>query len=215
MPIAMQLQWEQLWGVMDGYRKMLSDNDRFSQPWQIVDRYKNVTRDNMPDNETITSFADRVVELFEMVNEEKGGLKKVKNNVMVYQIPIEQPASVLPLYSIAEQKRSLQTEFEQQIEEDLVSGDREERARAAYLAVCLDMDVGLRKSNKKEWKQACYDLSGYWKIMNNIFFGDFKGLAQFRSKFQSAGFVSLPKQYQDDQIYNDQTAWKDPGDLYN
>ncbi len=35
-------------GVMDGSRKMLSDNDRFSQPWQIVDRYKNVTRDNMP-----------------------------------------------------------------------------------------------------------------------------------------------------------------------
>ncbi len=201
-------------GVMNGYRNMLSDNDRFSQPWQIVDRYKNVTRDNMPDDETITSFADRIVELFEMVNEEKGGSKKVKNNVMVYQIPIEQPASVLPIYSIAEQKRSLQAEFEQQVEEDLLNGNREERARAAYLAVCLDMDDNLSKKYKKEWKQACYDLSGYWKIMNNIFFGDFESLTQFRRKFQSAGFVSLPKQFQDDQIYNDQTVWKDPKDLY-
>lgn len=202
-------------GVMNGYRKMLSDNDRFGQPWQIVDRYKNVTRDNMPDDETITSFADRIIELFEMVNEEKGGSKKVKNNVMVYQIPIEQPASVLPIYSIAEQTRSLQAEFDQQIEEDLLKGNREERARAAYLAICLDMDDNLSKKYKKEWKQACYDLSGYWKIMNNIFFGDFEGLTQFRRKFQSAGFVSLSKQFEDDQIYNDQTVWKEPKALYN
>lgn len=201
-------------GVMNGYRKMLSDNDRYSQPWPIVDRYKNVTRDNMPDNETITSFADRIIELFEMVNEEQGGSKKLRNNVMVYQIPIETPASVLPIYSIEEQKRSLQAEFAQQVEEDLVNGKREERARAAYLAICLDMDDHLSKTHKKEWKQACYDLSGYWKIMNNIFFGDFEGLIQFRSKFQAAGFVSLPKPFTDDQVYNDQTVWKDPRDLY-
>jgi hypothetical protein len=101
-------------GVMNGYRKMLSDNDRFNQPWQIVDRYKNVTRENMPEDETITSFADRIVELFEMVNEDKGGSKEVKNNVMGYLIPIEQPASVLPIYSIGEQKKSLQKELKQQ-----------------------------------------------------------------------------------------------------
>jgi hypothetical protein len=51
--------------------------------------------------------------------------------------------------------------------------------------------------------------------MNNIFFGDFESLTQFRREFQSAGFVSLPKQFKDDQIYNDQTVWKDPKDLYN
>lgn len=201
-------------GVMAGYRNMLSDKDRFSQPWQIVDRYKNVTRDNMPDNETITSFADRIIELFEMVNEEKGGSKKLRNKVMVYQIPIEQAAPVLPIYSIPEQKRSLQAEFEGHMEEDLLNGSREERARAAYFAVCLDMDERLSKTYKKEWKQACSDLSGYWKIMNNIFFGDFEGLTQFRKKFQSAGFVSLAKQFTDEQIYNDQSVWKDPEELY-
>src|SRR5690606_39461115 len=42
-------------GVMDGYRKMMSNG------WMIVDRYKNTTRDNMPMDETITSFADRLV----------------------------------------------------------------------------------------------------------------------------------------------------------
>jgi hypothetical protein len=201
-------------GVMNGYRNMLSDNNSYSQAWQIVDRYKNVTRENMPDNETITSFADRIIELFEMVNEEQGGSKMLQNQVMVYQIPVELPAPVLPLYSIEEQKSSLQAEFEQQIEEDLLNGSREERARAAYLAVCLDRDASLSQEYKKEWKQACSDLSGYWKIMNNIFFGDFEGLTQFRRKFQSAGFVSLPEQFTDDQIYNDQSVWKDPNELY-
>ena len=41
-------------GVMKGYRWMLA------QGWPIVDRYKNTTRENMPADETITSFADRL-----------------------------------------------------------------------------------------------------------------------------------------------------------
>ena len=133
---------------------------------------------------------------------------------MVYQIPVEAAAPVLPIYSIEEQKRSLQAEFEQQVESDLLNGSREERARAAYLALCLDMESELSQRYKKEWKQASYDLSGYWKIMNNLFFGDFEGLRQFRAKFQGAGFVPLPEPFTDDQIYNDQTVWKDPKDLY-
>ncbi len=40
------------------------------------------------------------------------------------------------------------------------------------MAVCLDLSSGLAKSNSKEWKQACNDLSGYWKIMDIIFYGD-------------------------------------------
>ena len=62
-------------GVIDGYRKMMNHNDRFDPDWLIVDRYKNTTRNNMPMDETITSFCDRMVELFEMVNEANGGGK--------------------------------------------------------------------------------------------------------------------------------------------
>jgi hypothetical protein len=86
-------------GAVYGYRKMLS------QGWQIVDRYKNTKRDNMPMDETLTSFADRVVELFEMVNQENGGSKYVSDKVMVYNIPVEKPASVIKLFSPEEQKR--------------------------------------------------------------------------------------------------------------
>ena len=46
-------------GVVKGHKWMMS------QGWKIVDRYKNTKRENMPDNETITSFADRIIELSE------------------------------------------------------------------------------------------------------------------------------------------------------
>ncbi len=44
-------------GVIKGHRWMMGQN------WQIVDRYHNTKRENMPEDETITSFADRVIDL--------------------------------------------------------------------------------------------------------------------------------------------------------
>ena len=201
-------------GVTYGYRKMLNSNDRYNPEWQIVDRYKNTTRDNMPMDETITSFADRLIELFEMINEKNGGSKKLVNNTMVYQIPTEQPAPVIKILSIEEQKQILQKELGNQITEKLINGNREERARAAYLAVCLDMAGTFSKSNAKQWKAACTDLSGYWKIMNNIFFGDFKSLRSLQGKFELAGFKTPLNRYSDNELYNNTEVWKDPKGLY-
>jgi len=201
-------------GVTYGYRRMMSPNDLFNPDWQIVDRYRNTTRDNMPMDETITSFADRIIELFEMVNEENGGAKTVVNNTVVYQIPVEQPAIMIKLSPVGEQKQLLQKEFEKQIIKGIASTDREERARAAYMAVCLDMSSNLAKSNAKQWKAACNDLSGYWKVMNNIFFGNFQALNMFGGKFELAGFKVPAKQYSSNDIYNDKVFWKDPKDLY-
>ena len=204
-------------GVTYGYRRMMNPNDRFNPEWQIVDRYKNTTRDNMPMDETITSFSDRLVELFEMVNEANGGKKTLVNNTVVYQIPVEQPATIIKLSSIEEQKQMMQKEFESQIIHDLTNGNREEKARAAYLAICLDLNASLAKSNAKQWKEACYDLSGYWKIMNNIFHDvrhDFTTLNLFQKKFETAGIKIPSKAYTADEMFNDQIFWKDPVELY-
>lgn len=201
-------------GVTYGYRRMLNQNDRYNPEWQIVDRYKNTSRDNMPMDETITSFADRIIELFEMVNEANGGSKKLSNNTMVYEISLETPATVIKLSSQEEQKQLLQKEFETKIKDQLVNGNREERAMAAYMAICLDMNTSLEKSNSKRWKEACNDLSGYWKIMNNIFFGDFESLKLFQKKFEMAGFKVPAKEYSDNEMYNDKVFWKDAKGLY-
>jgi hypothetical protein len=200
-------------GVTYGYRKMLNRNDRYNPEWQIVDRYRNGSRDNMPLDETLTSFADRIIELFEMVNEANGGSKTLVNNIMVYQIPVEPPAPVIMLTSVEGQKQLLQKEFEKQIKEQLINGNREEKARAAYMAICLDMNNSLAKSNSKQWEEACKNLSGYWKIMNNIFHDvrhNFNALTLFQEKFETAGIKAPEKLYSADEMYNDKAFWKDP-----
>ena len=195
-------------GVMYGYRKMLG------QGWQIVDRYKNTTRDNMPMDETVTSFADRLIELFEMINENNGGKKIVKNQTPVYQISTEKPNPVIMTMPVDNQKQLLKRDLEKTIINDIVGGDKERKARAAYMAICLDMNMNLSKKYPKQWKEACYMLSGYWKIMNNIFKdGSFTKINQLKEKFIAAGFKTPIKELNDSNI-DDPNIWKDPAELY-
>lgn len=195
-------------GAIYGYRKMMSEG------WQIVDRYKNTKRDNMPMDETITSFADRLIDLFEMVNQDNGGRKYVLDKVVVYDIPVEKPQSVIKLYSHEEQKQILIHQFEKEIVALIQKGNRQEKARGVYMAVCMDLGATLAAQYPKEWKEACYNLSGYWKVINNIFQSDnFHSLLVLKGKFEAAGFNTIEKA-SDSMLYSDKNAWKDPGMLY-
>lgn len=199
-------------GVTKGYRWMMS------QGWQIADRYRNTTRDNMPLDETITSFCDRLIDLFEMINENNGGKKELENKIMVYKIPQEKPKCMLNLSSVEEKKLQLQKDYDQTIKNNLLTGNRQEKSRAAYMAVCLDMNISLSKKYPKQWKEACYELSGYWKIMHNIFNDrrghEFKNLIIIKNKFSVAGFKSPIKTYSDSELFSDSVVWKDPKELY-
>ena len=199
-------------GVVYGYRKMIG------QGWQVIDRYRNTTRENMPMDETITSFADRIIELFEMVNEQNGGKKVMANQKLVYEIPMEIPAPVMLLRPLENQKQELRTEWEQTVINNIMYGDREAKARSAYMAVCFDMDRELSKKYARQWKDACYQLSGYWKIMANIFQGDgaapFTRLAEMRDKFIAAGFKPPAGRITERDIYEDKNTWKNPTELY-
>ena len=199
-------------GAVYGYRKMMTQSRKYEPRWQIVDRYRNTMRDNMPEDETITSFADRLIELFEMVNENNGGSKKVKDNVVVYEISTEKPGPVIML--APGRKDQLREEFYKQIKADINSTVREDMARAVFMAVCLDMSEDMKKANAKKWKEACNDLSGYWKIMNNIFAGEFIKLTELSQKFEKQGFKKLKRRYEDREIYGDKEYWKEPKTLY-
>ena len=196
-------------GTVYGYRKLMS------QGWMIVDRYKNTTRDNMPNDETITSFADRLIELFELINEENGGCKTVVDNQVVYIIKREEPAMVAPLLSSEEQRSMLISSFQTKIPDLLKNGGRQDKARAAYIAVCLGMDKMLKEGYPKEWKEACHALRGYWKVMNNLFYGDvFEAHRSLTDKFSKAGFKAPAKKAETNELYNDREVWKDPERLY-
>lgn len=207
-------------GVTYGYRKMISDQPvgdtgtKKIEGWQIVDRYRNTTRDNMPMDETITSFADRIIELFELANSENGGNKTVIDQQLVYQIPREKPAPVVWVSTPEEERMEILKAHKMDIIKDLQSGNRTEMARAAYLAVNLGMSEQLEAEYPNHWKDAKYALSGYWKIMNNIFFGDFKALNDLKEVFVRAGFERPSRKYTDSELYNDPIFWKDPELLY-
>lgn len=191
-------------GTIYGYRQMMS------QGWQIVDRYQNATRDNMPMDETITSYADRLIELFEMINEENGGKKYYSNNQLVYQIPTENPSNIEKLVSVETKRNVLKKQLETEITKYLIKGKREDKARVAYYAVCFDMVKELSEKHPIEWNQAVNDLSGYWKVMNNIFYGNnFQSLNILREKFLAAGFKKPTKEYSANEIYIVGEAWKE------
>jgi hypothetical protein len=206
-------------GVTYGYKKVMNHNDRYNPDWEIVDRYRNTTRENMPMDETITSFADRIIEIFELVNEKNGGSRIVVDKVMVYKIPEEKPESVISLNASSTAGLIMSGDINEELGRLLSSKVKEERARGCYIAVCLDLYPQLSKKYPLEWKQAANDLGGYWKIITNIFDGndsrwDFKSRVSIRAKFVAAGFKPTKQKFTQDEVWEDMEFWKDPSTLY-
>lgn len=192
-------------GVVKGYRWMMG------QGWHIVDRYRNTTRENMPMDETITSFADRLVDLFEMINEHNGGERVRVDSILSYRIVAETPSPVALLEASDDRNVAWREQMQQEIIEDILAEDRQRKARGAYLAISLDMadEVSLRYA--QHWKEAVQFLGGYRKIVNNVFYGsDFPALNRIAADFLKSGIEKPSRKLEDYEIYNDKEIWVDP-----
>lgn len=152
-------------GVTNGYRSMMS------QGWQIVDRYQNTTRDKMPEDETITSFADRLVDLAEKVILENGGQRDRVNGEPMYRIVVQRPRCVMPLPSAEEQAANMRHTMTREIRAGILrSENTEEQARAAYLAICLDMAEEFQQQHPERWKRAIQALTVYKNVVQAIYY---------------------------------------------
>ena len=170
-------------GVVKGYRWIMS------QGWQIVDRYRNTTRDDMPMDETITSFADRLIDLAGRVIAEQGGQRKNVDGQIVYHIRLEKPVNVVPLTNFTEQAARLRSKMKSEIEGTIISGDDDQKlAFAAYSAICLDLAQPLRQKYPKQWAKALEAMNHYPKVVQVLFFhSPFPGGEQLRKKAVAAG----------------------------
>lgn len=170
-------------GVIKGYRWMLS------QGWQIVDRYRNTKRENMPNDETITSFADRIIDLAEKVIIEQGGERVIIEGQPVYRIPQEKPANIERLPDVEKQIADLKKQMGPELERVITQGGSSQNlARSAYLAICLDMAHPLQEKYPEQWNKALDALSGYWRVMQNIFYDDeIPAILPLRAKAIAAG----------------------------
>jgi ADP-ribosylglycohydrolase len=152
-------------GVIKGYRWMMK------QSWNIVDRYRNTTRDDMPMNETITSFADRLIDLAEQVIIKRGGQRQNADGRIIYLILLESPANIIPLANFDQEVATLRSEMKSKIEKTIISKDEDqELAFVAYSAICLDSAPSLKQKYPKRWSEALEALSSYPKVVHVLFF---------------------------------------------
>ncbi|UCC21906.1 MAG: ADP-ribosylglycohydrolase family protein [Planctomycetota bacterium] len=170
-------------GVIRGYRWMMA------QGWQIVDRYKNTTREEMPQDETITSYADRLVELAERVITGQGGQRVVVNGRVVYRIRSQKPANVLRLSKRTGQAKELREKMKAEIEAGIAGGTiAEEKARAAYLATCLDLAEMFSRKYPDKWAEAVEALNNQWKVVQVLYHhSPLPAADRLRAKADAAG----------------------------
>jgi len=193
-------------GVVSGYRALMANE------WKIVDRYQNTNRENMPMDETITSFADRIVELARFTILQNGGRIEQGTLQETYHIPQESPAVLNSFNVNQEELEALQETYQEDIKAGILnSQNKQAQARAAYLAICLDLASTYQQQHPEEWTTATAALSGYWKIMQNIFYvGGIPSLDSLEVKFERFGFHKPKEKIPDQQIWSDQQVFKLP-----
>jgi len=175
-------------GVIKGRRWLTS------QGWNIQDGFKNTTRDGLPD-ETITSFGNRLIAVTRLVVEQQGGEVTQAGGNSVYRIRTQTPANVEPLPDPAQQFRRLREQLAAEIE----SGIRQPAsdtaaARAAYLAIALELAPQMRQKYPEGWNQALQRLSAFGGLMEVLFY-DSAGAAgeRLRRAAREAGLNPPPR----------------------
>jgi hypothetical protein len=150
-------------GVMKGRRWM---ND---QGWDIKDVYRNTTRDDMPNGETLTGLENTLVEAARITIKRQGGELISTNGKRLYRIRAESPANIEPLATGPEQLTKLREHFAPQLQKDLATPGVT-RARAAYITICLGEAERFKRESPKEWATAIAELQEkYPAVVHNAF----------------------------------------------
>jgi len=151
-------------GVIKGHRWMQQ------QGWEIKDVYRNTTRPSMPEDETITSFGDRLIEVADLVIIENGGSKIRRDGNEFYRIKAHEPTNVEALPDSNEQLAELRIKLRPQIIAGFADNATvRQQARAAYLTICLDMVDEFRSQDADRWKQVLNALEKYPKLLDVLF----------------------------------------------
>ncbi|MHC4145276.1 MAG: ADP-ribosylglycohydrolase family protein [Planctomycetota bacterium] len=140
------------------------------QGWEIKDTYRNTTRPLMPENETITSFGDRIIEVAHHVITENGGATLWNDGVIFYRIQVQEPGNVESLTDADKQVDALRSAMRPQIRAGLADGATVvQQSRAGYLAICLGLAESVRRRHPDRWTQALAALHKQPKLLEVMF----------------------------------------------
>jgi hypothetical protein len=168
-------------GVIKG-RKWMDE-----QGWHIVDRYRNITRDAMPDDETITRFGDRLVAVADRVILENGGSKS-SGGPETYTIRRQKPAVVEPLPRPLHRLEELRWQLKPEIEAAL-AGDKTSQARAAYLGICVGLEGRMARDHGEKWTEALEALLEHTDLIKAIRDAPGPRGEQLRARFIHSGIL--------------------------
>jgi hypothetical protein len=172
-------------GVTKG-RKWMYDH-----AWDIKDVYQNTTRDQMPMDETITRFGNRVIACARLVISEQGGEVSLKGDNKYYRIPVQHPKNVERLASADEQNEQ-RRELSRRIVREL-SGSPADCGRAVYLAICFNEVDHFKKKHPQAWEAGVAELRKKPAILRNIFEALPETGASVKAAAQQAGFEAPPR----------------------
>jgi hypothetical protein len=143
----------------------------------------------MPQDETITSYSDRLVEIAQRNIIEHGGSSSTVSGKSVYHINSEAPQNVERLPDLKKQYATMRSQLKGEIEKGVVNGvSAQEKARAAYLAICLDFAPELKEKHAQQWSAAVAALQGYPRVMQAVFYeAPFPAGDRIREKAIAAG----------------------------
>jgi hypothetical protein len=151
-------------GVLKGYNWLTS------QGWEIQDRYRNTSRDDMPMDETITRFGGRMLELADLVISEHGGKKVTVAGTEVYRLQVEPSENIERLPDLQHEPALLRERWKGEIERTIAMAGPDGLARAAYLAICMDMAEDVRRSYPEQWRKALAALESEARVMQALFY---------------------------------------------
>jgi len=156
------------------------------QGWNLREPYRNTTRDHMPDDETLSGFADKIVDVARAVILRNGGTESLVNGEKAYRIRVETPANLEPLPRPLDRMAELKAVLSPEVDRDL-SGDEQSRARAAYLALCLGEAGQRRRDQAEDWARAVEALQRYTNVVREIFAAPHPNGAALQREARAAG----------------------------
>jgi ADP-ribosylglycohydrolase len=149
-----------------------------AQGWKIKDVYRNTTRDDMPNDETLTGLEDLCIQAARITIIKNGGKhldigafddNGHRDTDSIYQIRTQEPANIEPLATAADQLARVRKEFGPRLKTDLASSGST-RARAAFIAICLGETNRMKSESPKEWSAAVAELqTNYPKVVHSVF----------------------------------------------
>ena len=170
------------------------------QGWVVKDVYKNITRDEMPDDETITGFGDKLVDVAERVLIHAGAQRLVLDGQDIWRITPNigrtfdpdprQNWRRLGVHRSAIPEQQLDPE---RLFKELVSGEELKHARIAYGAIAEGRADQMRLDRPDDWAKAITALKKQEIVVTAMLTGPMPSGRLLKGKAAAAG-LTLPEQ---------------------